>query len=153
MRHCKYHCAVCDAHFTSLSAFDAHHRVTTSMNAQGARDRYTTCLVVPKNTPKTEWVAVEGVCSLTKGSIGAKLPCMIWRDSVSDTRFNSEIPQGPMINDSAGVGVIPPLSDIVSSETFGRKPTAVLCRVCREPIPPSGRRGRPRLTHAECVPT
>lgn len=153
MRHCKYHCAVCDAHFTSLSAFDAHHRVTTSMNAQGARDRYTTCLVVPKNTPKTEWVAVEGVCSLTKGSIGAKLPCMIWRDSVSDTRFNSEISQSDSKDEiiQHEESHRPPSQSPL--ESTWRTSTGVLCRVCGEPIPPSGRRGRPRLTHTECVPT
>lgn len=146
---------MCDAHFTSLSAFEAHHRVVNGKSADGVKSRYTTCLTAPKNSAKTEWVAVEGVCSLTKGSIGSKLPCMLWRNSIDDTRFNSEIPRKPQNNNIDGVGVIPSVIDKDPSETFGRKPTevsAIMCRVCGEPITPSGRRGRPRKTHVECMP-
>lgn len=155
-RHCKYHCAVCDAHFTSLAGFDAH------------RPSIAGCREAPKNGSAgkfPQWEAVPGVCDLTKGHIGQSVPCLIWRDTINDSDSSKNKLQA--LNGSGKV--IPPLSSKDRSTVNPRTSTGIVaaqhhlaktvrsnrvdnpCRVCGKNIEPTGKRGRPRTKHEECV--
>ena len=61
--YCRYHCTSCDAHFRSLTAFDAHKRVGVA-----------TCATEPRG----QWRTREGFCRLTRFKIGEKLPALVW---------------------------------------------------------------------------
>lgn len=126
LRHCKYHCAVCDLHFTSLAGFDAH--------------KPGLCRDKPKDSRGVEYVQVEGVCDLTKGSIGKSLPVMIWRN-------NSEKPVETIKGRSGGITLLSP----EDAPTVECKPLElILCAICNLPVPRSGKRGRPRKIHEAC---
>lgn len=62
---CTFHCASCDMHCSSLVAFDAHRQ-------NGG------CRLKPVNMPSRQFITRQGVCNLTKGQIGQKVPADIW---------------------------------------------------------------------------
>lgn len=138
-KRCRYHCAVCDAHFTSLAGFDAH-----KPSVYG-------CRTEPRNTELTEYIQVPGTCDLTKGKIGQGIECSIWKNAREDTRFHQNKSKLDLIPDE--VSPYPACESPL--ESVGGTSESIVatlneCRVCGKTIQPTHRRGRPRRTHLEC---
>lgn len=67
---CRFHCTLCEGHYSSLAAFDAHKRGVGSVS----------CLAAPAvpGSGRNAWQGRGGVCSLTSGKIGETVTAHVW---------------------------------------------------------------------------